>query len=88
MITEEWQIQIGRNKHIISGDEMKLILNSGEARFVQLNGLTVNPAFVSDMVLLRKINKNQLEAPKDDFVPISREKFQDIKRQALEKIKH
>lgn len=64
MITEEWQIQVGKNKHIVSDAEMKLILNAGEARFVQLKGLIVNPAFVSDMVFLRKVNNNQLPSGK------------------------
>lgn len=62
---EEWQIQIGKNKHLISGEELQIILNAGDTRFVRFRDLVVNPAFVSDMVLIRKINTNQIEAPEE-----------------------
>jgi len=86
MIREEWQIQVGKNKHIISSEEMHLILYAGEARFVQLKDLVINPAFVADMVLLRKINSNQLESSKEEFVPVSDDRFKEFKAKALNKI--
>ena len=85
-ISEEWQIQVGRNKHIISGEEMKMIVGAGEARFVKFRDLVINPAFVSDMVLLRRTNNNQIEAPKENYIPIPEERFQKIRKEALSKI--
>lgn len=88
MIKEEWQIQVGKNKHIVSGEEKKIILNAGGARFVSFRDLTVNPAFVADMVLIRTTNDNQLEAPKEEM-PTEEElaEIEAIKEQMREKVK-
>lgn len=85
-ISEQWQIQVGKNKHIISGEELKMILGAGEARFVRFRDLVINPAFVSDMVLIKRENFNQLEALKEEYVPISRDKFKHFKEEVLSKI--
>ena len=62
-ISEKWEITVGRKKYIISGEEMKILLNAGETRFVRFRDLVINPAFVSDMVLIEKYNPVQIEAP-------------------------
>ena len=90
MITEEWTIQVGREKYIVSGAEMKLILHAGDARFVQLKDLIVNPAFVSSMVFLRKINNNQLEeGEKVEDKPTQEEigRAEKVKQEIREKLK-
>jgi hypothetical protein len=88
MIKEEWQIQVGKNKHTISGEEKRIILNAGDVRFVSFRDLTINPAFVSDMVLIRTINDNQLEAP-DEVKPTQEEleRAEKVKQEIREKVK-
>jgi len=85
-ISEEWEIQVGKNKYIVSKEEKDMILNAGEARFVKFGDFVINPAFVSGMVLLRRINNNRIEKPKDEYIPISDDKFQKLKRKALNSI--
>jgi GH25 family lysozyme M1 (1,4-beta-N-acetylmuramidase) len=90
MITEEWLIQVGKNKHTISGEEMKIIVNAGETRFVRFRDLVVNPAFVADMVFLRKINNSQLDAgEKVDVKPTieQEERTEKVKKEIREKLK-
>ncbi len=64
-ISERWEIQIGKNKHIVSGQEKDLILKTKEMglNFVKFRDLVINPAFVQDMVLVDRINEQQIEAP-------------------------
>ena len=62
-ISEKWEIIIGREKFIVSENEMKSIMNAGEARFVRFRDLIVNPAFVQSMKLIERINEQQIEAP-------------------------
>ena len=62
-LNEKWQITVGRNKHIVSGEEMAIILGAGDSRFVKFRDIVINPAFVSDMVLVERTNPLQLEAP-------------------------
>ncbi len=90
-ISEEWQIQVGKNKHIISGEEMKMIIGAGEARFVRFRDLVINPAFVSDMVFLRKVNKNQLEAGnniENKPTPEELQRIESVKQQIRLKVKN
>lgn len=62
-ISEKWQITVGKNKHILSGIERDFLLANQDKRFVQFRDLVINPAFVQDMVLIERINNQQIEAP-------------------------
>lgn len=61
--SEKWKVQCGKNLHILNGNEVSLILNAGDARFVKLRGLVINPAFIADMVLIESANEGLIEAP-------------------------
>ena len=73
-ISERWVVQVGRNKHIISGEELKVLLSAGANRFVRFRDLVINPAFVADMVLIDRINNNQIEAPSPTLTDEQRKK--------------
>lgn len=60
--TSKWQIQVGRNKHIVSGKELEQIINAGEARFVKFRDLVINPAFMMDAIMIEN-NIPKLESP-------------------------
>ena len=67
-ISEKWEIQVGKNKHIVSGQEKDLILMAREKglSFVKFRDLVINPAFVMDVVLVERVIEDQLEAPFED----------------------
>lgn len=61
--SEKWEVIIGREKYIVSGEEMRVILNAGENRFVKFRDIVINPAFVQSMVMIQSENSGKLEAP-------------------------
>lgn len=67
--SEKWEIQIGKHRHIISGEEMKVILGAGENRFVRFRDLVINPAFVQDMVLIESDSAGKLAPVYDGDLP-------------------
>ena len=64
-VSEKWEIQVNNKKYVISGAEKELILLASErgSRFVKFRDLIINPAFVSDFVLLKSESAGLLEAP-------------------------
>lgn len=72
---EKWEIHIGKTIHIISGSEMNRILNAGDARFVKFRDLIINPAFVTQMVLI-ETDLPKLAKPKTILVDDNGEEFE------------
>ncbi len=64
---EKWEVQVGKNKYILSGEEKEAILMAREKGlgFVKFRDLVINPAFVQDMILLKSDSAGLLVAPKD-----------------------
>ena len=61
-VSEKWKLCIGKAKHIISGEEVKVILGAGDVRFIRFRDLVINPAFIEQMVLI-KTNAPRIEGP-------------------------
>lgn len=63
--SEKWEIQVNNKKYVISGQEKELVLLASQRgdRFVKFRDLIINPAFVSDFVLLKSESAGLLEAP-------------------------
>ena len=66
---EKWEIHVGKRTYIISGEEMKIILNAGESRFIRFRDLVINPAFVQDMVKIESESAGAIEAPYEGDLP-------------------
>ena len=63
--SEKWKVTVGKDSFIVTGEEAKALLNAGDARFVKLKDLVINPAFIQSIILVQKNNPNQIESPKD-----------------------
>ena len=68
-LNERWELHIGKTTHIISGEEMKAIIQAGEARFVRFRDLIINPAFVTQIILVDAGTAGRLEAPDESDTP-------------------
>lgn len=64
---------VGKKSFILDGEEVKVLLDAGDARFVKLKDLVINPAFIQSIVLVERSNPNQIESPQDK--PISPEQL-------------
>ena len=51
-ISETWEVHIGKDKYIMSGEEVKALLSAKEARFVKFRDVIINPAFITHMKLI------------------------------------
>lgn len=69
--SEKWKLQIGKSWHIVSGEEMALILKADQqgARFIRFRDLIINPAFIVDAVLIESASAGQIEAPYEGDLP-------------------
>ena len=85
---EEWVVRIGKEVFILSGDQMIALreaMKKGE-RWVNFDKFILSVPHIESIYLLSRINENQIEAPQDNYQPISDEKFNEIKKEAMEKI--
>ena len=64
-VLEKWEVTVGKKSFILDGEEVKVLLDAGDARFVKLKDLVINPAFIQSIILVQKNNPNQIESPKD-----------------------
>lgn len=64
VISETWEVHIGKDVYIMSGVEVNVLLNAKEMRFVKFRDVIINPAFVTHMKLINT------DAPKLPSPPI------------------
>ena len=87
--SEEWSITISRKEFVIDeGEKSKLekAMQDGDRWFKTKLGDILSVAHIECVVLRSKTIKNQLEAPKEEYIPIPNDKFQKLKKEALSKI--
>lgn len=79
--SEKWEMTIGREKHILNGEEVEAVLKaiSEARRIVRFRDLIINPAFVQQIVLVERKNPNQITSGSDK--PLTQEQIKkNIKR--------
>ena len=85
---EEWVVKVGKEAFTLSGEQMMVLkeaMKKGE-RWVNFDKFILSVPHIEAIYLSSRINESQIEAPENNYQPISNERFDKIKKEAMEKI--
>lgn len=85
---EEWIVKIGKEVFILDEKQILILREAMKRneRWVSFKNFIISVPHIECIYLSNRVNENQIEAPKENYQPITQEKWNKLKKQALAKI--